>query len=245
MAWTMQHKVVAISVYMLLVTIDAFFTNSFFAKAATTVSNTYSLGKTKLSQGKYAEAIKLLELAAQTPEFKNNCDCHLCLGQAYCSQKNYVKAKQELRMAIRLGKGSANAQKANQIMITKIPHSILKPKLGEGTQMIAALLGISGLDRGPGGAKPKVFEFYADWCQPCKLLKPVLAKAKEQYAGQIEFVSYNVDDAKNEEFINQYEVSPIPTIIFLTSDNEVVGYSIGFSGEQVIVKELKKILPKV
>ena len=111
--------------------------------------------------------------------------------------------------------------------------------------MIASLLGLHGRDRGLGDSlsKPKVFEFYADWCEPCKLLKPVMDKAKADYGDQVEFVSYNVDDQKNAQFIDQYEVSPIPTIIFLTSDNQVVSYSIGFAGEKNVQKNLEKILP--
>ncbi|MDR1458763.1 MAG: hypothetical protein LBI60_00895, partial [Bacteroidales bacterium] len=32
------------------------------------------------------------------------------------------------------------------------------------------------------GKKPCVVDFYADWCRPCKMMEPALAKMAQQYA---------------------------------------------------------------
>lgn len=209
--------------------------------AAAPVSSPLTQGKQKLAARDLTGAIKLLEQAVkQSP---NSAEAHLCLGKAYCGLKQYDKARAQLRLAIRLGRGSAVAAQANQFMMSSIPAQYLKPRTGEGTELIASILGIRGMSRGIGDVnRPKVFEFYADWCEPCKQLKPVMEKIKQQYGSQVDFVSYDVDDANSAQFIDQYEVSPIPTIIFLSPDNKVVGYSIGFSGEKSVEKELKKVL---
>lgn len=153
----------------------------------------------------------------------------------------YKRGVNELRLAIRKGKGSPNAMAANQYLMS-LPKHVVAPRTDSDTPLIAATHGIAGLNRGGDAAKPKVLEFYAAWCQPCKMLKPLIEKAKTEYADKVEFVSYNVDDPKTEKLIEDYEVSPIPTLIFLAADNQVVSYSIGFSGETGIKAGLKKIL---
>ena len=62
----------------------------------------------------------------------------LALGQAYMSAKDYVKAREQLRLAVRLGKGSPDAQRANQALMA-LPHALVKPKTGAETRMIASI----------------------------------------------------------------------------------------------------------
>lgn len=200
-----------------------------------------SQGKIELQKKNATQAIKLLEKAVQ--DHPDSCEGHLCLGKAYCQEKRYKDARSALTKAIRLGKGNENARQANKVMMDTIPHIELKPITGDGTEEIAMAVGLEGRSRSIGIApKAKVVEFYADWCEPCQLLKPVLQKARAEYGKKIEFISYNVDDENNQAMLDKYEVSPIPTIIYLSPDNKVVGYSIGFAGERLIEKELQKIL---
>jgi hypothetical protein len=70
-----------------------------------------------------------------------------------------------------------------------------------------------------------------------------MEKAKSQYADKVEFVSYNIDDPKAEKVVEDYEVSPIPTLIFLDNSNQVITYSIGYSGDNGLKAGMKKILP--
>lgn len=199
-----------------------------------------AVGKAKLALGQYQPAARLLEEAVVREP--RSCEAHLCLGQAYLKLKNFVKARQHLRTAIRVGQGSKNAQKANQALMT-MPRTVIAPRTGANTRMIALNLGLLSRDRGDGGpSKPTVIDFYASWCQPCKQLEPLIEKAKSEYGEQVNFLTVNVDDPNNEQIIDQYGVSPIPTLVFLGPDGEVVTYSIGFSGEQSLNSGLKKIL---
>lgn len=54
-------------------------------------------------------------------------------------------------------------------------------------------------------------DFYAEWCQPCKMLSPIIEKLSTEYAGKITFVKVNIDEAK--ELAQRYNVMSIPTII--------------------------------
>jgi thioredoxin 1 len=214
--------------------------------------------KLEIAKGNAAHALVILTQAKkQAKSTADNCLLRLLLGRAYASKaksevqsnpklsnEDYIAAKLELRAAIRLGHGNAVASQANKFMVSDLPASVLMPKNGDGTEMIAARLGLRGMERGSGEAsKPKIYEFSADWCEPCKLLKPVMDKIKYQYGDQIEVTVINVDDANNNEIVEQYDVSPVPTVIYMTPDSKVVGYSVGYSGEKNVQKELQKILP--
>jgi thioredoxin 1 len=143
---------------------------------------------------------------------------------------------------VHLGRGSASAQKAN-LALMALPKQMISPKTGPQTRMIASMLGI-GRTRGIGGAGlPTVIDFYAAWCQPCKQVDSALTKAKATYAEKVSFMRVDVDDPNSQPIMDQYDVSPIPTMVFLNSEGEVVSYSIGFAGDNSIASSIKKLLP--
>ncbi len=184
-------------------------------------------------------AIKDLE--AKVAANPKNAEAHLLLGQAYLKSKNNLKAREHFRLAVRLGHGSPSAQKAN-LALMSMPSQMIKPKTGPQTRMIAAMLGL-GRTRGLGGAAlPTVIDFYADWCQPCKQLDTALTKVKSTYGERVSFMRVDVDDPNSQPLMDQYDVSPIPTIVFLNPDGEVASYSIGFTSESNISSSINKIL---
>lgn len=210
------------------------------ANAATT--STLAAGKAKLAQGQFAQAVPLLEQAVKSDP--NSCEAQFCLGKAYLKTKNYPQARSHFRSAIRVGKGSPNAQEANKALLT-MPQNTVCPRSGPDTRLLATNLGLLMRQRGIGAtqAMPAVLDFYASWCEPCKQLQPLVDKAKAQYGDKVSFMSINVDDPSNQQILDQYEVSPIPTIIFINKDGEVVSYALGFSGDRPIQQGISKILP--
>lgn len=181
------------------------------------------------------------ELEAKIAANPKNAEAHLLLGQAYLKSKNNLKAREHFRLAVRLGHGSPSAQKAN-LALMGMPSQMIKPKTGPQTRMIAAMLGL-GRTRGLGGAAlPTVIDFYADWCQPCKQLDNALAKVKTTYGERVAFMRVDVDDPNSQPLMDQYDVSPIPTMVFLNPDGEVASYSIGFTSESNISSSINKIL---
>ena len=59
--------------------------------------------------------------------------------------------------------------------------------------------------------KPALVCFYADWCGPCRMLEPILAKLETEYAGKIDFYRVDVDTAT--ELARAHKVSSIPTLL--------------------------------
>jgi thioredoxin 1 len=43
--------------------------------------------------------------------------------------------------------------------------------------------------------RPRVLEFYADWCGPCRNYGPVVESCKAKYSGRIDVVRINVDSS--------------------------------------------------
>jgi thioredoxin 1 len=64
--------------------------------------------------------------------------------------------------------------------------------------------------------KVVVVDFYADWCGPCKMLKPVLDELSN--AGH-NIYSVNVDESK--ELAIKYHISSIPTVLFFKKGKQV------------------------
>nr|CAA6802838.1 MAG: FIG000875: Thioredoxin domain-containing protein EC-YbbN [uncultured Thiotrichaceae bacterium] len=57
---------------------------------------------------------------------------------------------------------------------------------------------------------PVLVDFWADWCEPCKMLMPVLAKLADEYQGGFILVKVNSDE--NQELAAQFGVRSLPTI---------------------------------
>ena len=64
----------------------------------------------------------------------------------------------------------------------------------------------------------KVLDFYADWCGPCQMLKPVLEQVEKEHP-EVEFEAINIDE--QQELAEKYEVMSIPTLVILNDDGEI------------------------
>ncbi len=68
-----------------------------------------------------------------------------------------------------------------------------------------------------------VVDFYANWCGPCKMLRPILEEIASQYP-EISFVSIDVD--KEDELSREYGIYSIPCLILFKNgleEKRVVG----------------------
>lgn len=67
--------------------------------------------------------------------------------------------------------------------------------------------------------KPVIVDFWAPWCGPCMMTKPILEKLAKEYGDRVEFMPVNADEAR--EVIEQYRVFGIPTVITLRDGKEI------------------------
>lgn len=63
------------------------------------------------------------------------------------------------------------------------------------------------------GDKPAIIDFYADWCQPCKIASPILEELAEEYEGKI--YVYKINTEKERELASAFGISSIPTFLLI------------------------------
>ncbi len=68
------------------------------------------------------------------------------------------------------------------------------------------------------GELPSIIDFYADWCQPCKMVAPVLEKLQKEYEGKVNI--YKVDTEAERELAGAFQVTSIPSILFCPKDEK-------------------------
>ncbi|PLW92444.1 MAG: thioredoxin [Marinilabiliales bacterium] len=68
------------------------------------------------------------------------------------------------------------------------------------------------------GDLPCIIDFYADWCQPCKMVAPVLEELQKEYEGKINI--YKVDTEKEQELAMAFGIQSIPSLLFCPKDDK-------------------------
>lgn len=58
---------------------------------------------------------------------------------------------------------------------------------------------------------PLLVDFYADWCQPCKIMAPILKDVARDMGDKVRVVKIDVD--KNPQAAQFYGVQGVPTLI--------------------------------
>ena len=73
--------------------------------------------------------------------------------------------------------------------------------------------------------EPVLVDFSAVWCQPCKMLDPVVQQLAGEWEGKVKVVKIDADE--NQNLVMQYGVMGIPTLLFIKSGEvkeRVTGY---------------------
>ena len=63
-----------------------------------------------------------------------------------------------------------------------------------------------------------VVDFNAEWCGPCRKLKPIFAKLAQEHP-DCRFISVNVDE--EEDLSDQYRIKSLPTVILFREGKEI------------------------
>lgn len=71
---------------------------------------------------------------------------------------------------------------------------------------------------------PVLVKFEADWCGPCKAMKPMINELAQQYAGRLTIATVDID--VNNQTPMKFAVRGVPTVL-LFDQGQVVGQKVG------------------
>jgi putative thioredoxin len=86
---------------------------------------------------------------------------------------------------------------------------------------------------------PVVIDFWAEWCQPCKQLSPVLERLAVEYNGR--FLLAKIDVDANQMLMQQFGVQGIPAVFAVVAGQALPLFQ-GAAGEQQIRQTLDQLV---
>lgn len=87
---------------------------------------------------------------------------------------------------------------------------------------------------------PMLADFSAEWCPPCRQMKPIFHRLQEEYEGKVELVTVDVDD--NPALAERYNVTSIPTLVYISPEGKELYRTVGFQTEDIIRAGISKYL---
>lgn len=80
-------------------------------------------------------------------------------------------------------------------------------------------------------------DFYADWCAPCKIMKPYLEEIGKDMADKVFVIRINIDEHK--ALTKQLKIDALP-VLHLYKNNRLVWNNTGFIEKKLVVQQINK-----
>lgn len=87
--------------------------------------------------------------------------------------------------------------------------------------------------------KLTLVDFWAEWCQPCKIVGPIVEEFGEEYKDKVKVVKMDVD--ANPETPGKFNILSIPTLIFF-KDGQPEKTMVGVQSKEQLKKTADELL---
>jgi len=85
--------------------------------------------------------------------------------------------------------------------------------------------------------KPVLIDFSAEWCQPCKMMPPILKDVKRNVGDKVRIIKIDVD--RNPAVAQKYGIRSVPTIMIF-KNGQVLFNQAGVIPAQQLTEIVKK-----
>lgn len=184
--------------------------------------------------GRYSQALVQLESLNQSDPL-----VHYYMGLCYHNLNQVSRALQEYQWVAQAARDPALRQNAQLGMQQLSQYQSHRTYAGQGNVYHGSAS--SAASSGYGG-RPKVIDFFATWCGPCKELAPRLEAIESQYRGRVDFERIDID--QNESMKDQYRVHAVPTLVFIDGHGKVVDRLEGGPPNMVLTQEIERLLSR-
>jgi thiol-disulfide isomerase/thioredoxin len=85
------------------------------------------------------------------------------------------------------------------------------------------------------GAKPKVYEFYTDWCHVCKSHASEYEELQGEVSSKVDFQRLNAEDPNNSDLVQKFGVHQYPTFVMVDPSGKSVFNEAGGYGKAQLI----------
>jgi thioredoxin 1 len=93
-----------------------------------------------------------------------------------------------------------------------------------------------------GASLPVVVDFWADWCNPCRMIAPIVEQLADEQKDEIKVTKLDVDS--NPRTASTYGVQSIPTLILFRDGKEVKRF-VGVMPKEKLAGDIQRALSQV
>lgn len=89
---------------------------------------------------------------------------------------------------------------------------------------------------------PVLIDFYADWCQPCKVQTPIVEEVARELEGKLKVVKIDVD--KSPRVAASFRVQAIPQLFVVEAGQVVAHHDKGIADKKTVLALVQPFLPR-
>jgi thioredoxin 1 len=90
-----------------------------------------------------------------------------------------------------------------------------------------------------GSEVPVLVDFWAPWCQPCRMIAPIVEDLAQEYGGRAVIAKLNTDE--NVLIAGRLDIRGIPTLVYFKHGQEV-DRVVGFAPHHILDAKLRETL---
>ena len=83
---------------------------------------------------------------------------------------------------------------------------------------------------------PTLVDFFAEWCGPCKMMKPILSDFKNEIKDAANVIKIDID--KNPSAASKYQIQSVPTLLIF-KNGEIVDKHVGAAPKNVLAAKIE------